>query len=62
MINPRAVIDAMHTDSGEVGVGVVCDVCGLSDVQAFKCKLICLNCGTILRTCSDLAVDNLRSR
>ena len=60
MINPCAVIDAMHTDSGEVSV--VCDVCGSSDVQAFKCKLICLNCGTILRTCSDLAVDNLRSR
>jgi hypothetical protein len=60
LINPRAVVDAMHADSGEVSV--ICDVCGASDVQAFKCKLICLNCGTILRTCSDLAVDNLRSR
>ena len=34
-----------------------CDVCGSSDIQAFKCKLICRNCGAILRTCSDLMAD-----
>jgi hypothetical protein len=33
-----------------------CDVCGSTDIRAFKCKLICQNCGTILKTCSDLAV------
>ena len=33
----------------------ICDVCGSSNIVAFKCKLICQNCGTILRTCSDLS-------
>jgi hypothetical protein len=32
----------------------VCDVCGSTETRQFKCKVICLNCGTILRTCSDL--------
>ena len=32
----------------------VCDVCGSSNVKEIKCKLVCQNCGTILRTCSDL--------
>ena len=32
----------------------VCDVCGSSDIRQFKCKWICQNCGTILKTCSDL--------
>ena len=36
----------------------VCDVCGSTDIRAFKCKLICQNCGTILKTCSDLARDH----
>jgi hypothetical protein len=31
-----------------------CDVCGSTEIRAFKCKLVCQNCGTILRTCSDL--------
>jgi transcription initiation factor TFIIIB Brf1 subunit/transcription initiation factor TFIIB len=33
----------------------VCDVCGSSDIKEVKCKLICQNCGTILKTCADLA-------
>jgi hypothetical protein len=32
----------------------VCDVCGSSDIKPFKCKLVCQNCGAILKTCSDL--------
>ncbi len=32
----------------------VCDVCGSTDVKEIKCKLICQNCGTILRSCADL--------
>jgi hypothetical protein len=35
----------------------VCDVCGSTDIKQFKCKLICQNCGTILKTCSDLGAD-----
>ena len=32
----------------------VCDVCGSTDVKEIKCKVICHNCGTILKTCADL--------
>lgn len=32
----------------------VCDVCGSANLKEVKCKLVCLNCGTILRSCSDL--------
>jgi len=32
----------------------VCDVCGSTNVTEIKCKLICQNCGTILRSCADL--------
>jgi hypothetical protein len=32
----------------------VCDVCGSTNVKEIKCKLICQNCGTILRSCADL--------
>ena len=31
-----------------------CEVCGSTDIRQFKCKVICQNCGTILKTCSDL--------
>jgi hypothetical protein len=32
----------------------VCDVCGSANLKEIKCKLVCQNCGTILRSCSDL--------
>jgi ribosomal protein L37AE/L43A len=32
----------------------VCDVCGSTNVKEIKCKLICQNCGTILKSCADL--------
>jgi hypothetical protein len=32
----------------------VCDVCGSTDVKEINCKVICRNCGTILKTCADL--------
>lgn len=31
-----------------------CDICGSERVVWQKCKLICLNCGTILKSCADL--------
>ncbi|MEA2764156.1 MAG: hypothetical protein QOK07_560 [Gemmatimonadaceae bacterium] len=34
----------------------VCDVCGSTSVKEIKCKLICQNCGTVLRSCADLLV------
>ena len=33
----------------------VCDVCGSTNVREIKCKVVCQNCGTILKTCSDLS-------
>ena len=32
----------------------VCDVCGSTNIKEIKCKLICQNCGTILKSCADL--------
>jgi hypothetical protein len=32
----------------------VCDVCGSTDIVEIKCKVVCQNCGTILRSCADL--------
>jgi hypothetical protein len=32
----------------------ICDVCGSNDLRQIKCKVICGNCGTILKTCADL--------
>jgi len=31
-----------------------CEVCGSTDLAYVHCKVICRNCLTILRTCSDL--------
>ena len=33
---------------------VLCDVCGSTQVQELRCKVICRNCGTILQSCADL--------
>jgi rubredoxin len=32
----------------------VCDVCGSTNIKEIKCKVICQNCGTILKSCADL--------
>lgn len=32
----------------------VCEICGSSNLAEIRCKTICLNCHTILKTCSDL--------
>ena len=32
----------------------VCDVCGSANVVEIKCKVVCQNCGTILKSCADL--------
>ena len=31
-----------------------CEICGSADLQEIRCKVVCRNCRTILRTCSDL--------
>jgi hypothetical protein len=36
------------------GPAETCDVCGSADIVEIRCKYICRNCRTILRTCSDL--------
>ena len=40
----------------------VCDVCGSTDIKEIKCKLICQNCGTILKSCADLEAFTLSSK
>jgi len=32
-----------------------CDHCGSTRVEWRKCKLVCLDCGQISRSCADLA-------
>jgi hypothetical protein len=31
-----------------------CEICGSTELEEIRCKVICRNCRTILRTCSDL--------
>ena len=31
-----------------------CDVCGAASLVEIKCKVICRNCGSIVRSCADL--------
>jgi DNA polymerase II large subunit len=31
-----------------------CPVCGSTQLQEIRCKVICLNCRTILQSCADL--------
>jgi rubredoxin len=31
-----------------------CDVCGSTNIKEIKCKVVCQNCGTILKSCADL--------
>ena len=38
----------------------ICDICGSTNVREIKCKVICQNCGTILKSCADLVVDSHR--
>jgi uncharacterized Zn finger protein (UPF0148 family) len=35
----------------------VCDVCGSPSLKEIKCKVICQNCGTIVKSCADLLMD-----
>ena len=39
--------------AGEPTTGEACEVCGSPDVRWVKCKLVCANCRTILKTCAD---------
>jgi hypothetical protein len=34
--------------------GEPCEICGAREVLWLRCKLICRNCQTILKTCADL--------
>ena len=42
--------------------GEVCDVCGSTDIKEIKCKVICQNCGTILKSCADLGAVTSSSK
>ena len=32
----------------------ICEVCGSEDVVWMQCKLLCRNCGSIIKSCADL--------
>lgn len=32
----------------------ICEVCGSTEVVWRQCKLLCLNCGAIVKSCADL--------
>jgi hypothetical protein len=32
----------------------VCDLCGSDDVVWIQCKLMCRNCGSLVKSCADL--------
>ncbi|HEU4566199.1 MAG TPA: hypothetical protein VFS05_16170 [Gemmatimonadaceae bacterium] len=34
--------------------GETCDICGSADVRWVKCKLVCGNCRSIVKSCADL--------
>ena len=40
--------------AGDKPVAEACDLCGATALVERKCKVVCLNCGTILKTCADL--------
>ncbi len=40
--------------SPDVVAAEVCDICGSERVFWRKCKQLCLNCGSILKSCADL--------
>jgi hypothetical protein len=39
---------------GDDAARTVCDICGSTELEEIRCKIICRNCHTILSTCSDL--------
>jgi uncharacterized Zn finger protein (UPF0148 family) len=53
LVELRITATATATD-GDAILTEICDVCGSPNVKEIKCKLICQNCGTILKSCSDL--------
>ncbi len=42
------------TEKPEPSEPELCDICGSDQLSWRKCKLMCLNCGTILKSCADL--------
>lgn len=56
---PSDASDADDAASESAGEGAdssadVCDYCGSDQLVWRKCKLVCLNCGQINKSCSDL--------
>jgi hypothetical protein len=46
--------DAPRTPEPPRKVEEECDVCGSTDVWWRNCKLLCRNCGAIVKSCADL--------
>ena len=54
-VTPVTPVTAAAPVTHEPGdLGETCDMCGMAQVEWRKCKLVCRNCGTILKSCADL--------
>lgn len=52
---PEKLAEARREPNSPNGAAVEsCEICGSDRVSWRKCKQLCLNCGTILKSCSDL--------
>jgi hypothetical protein len=57
MVNTSAASGTGAILTGATGVpllGEPCDVCNAAALVERKCKVICLNCHSIVRSCADL--------
>lgn len=45
----------MSAAASDTPVADSCPVCGMAQLMEIRCKVVCLNCRTILQSCADLA-------
>ncbi len=48
------VVPAMPSPPSPEGLDESCDVCGSGRTEWRKCKLVCLDCRQIVKSCADL--------
>ncbi|HEX7239291.1 MAG TPA: hypothetical protein VF263_03415 [Longimicrobiaceae bacterium] len=44
----------VHAETPAGGLDETCDVCGSARMEWRKCKLVCLDCRQIVKSCADL--------
>jgi hypothetical protein len=51
---PDADPPSDHTPAPAPAPRDTCDVCGSAELYEIKCKVVCRNCRSIVRSCADL--------